>query len=262
MEGHLPVRMVLLLFSCAACEKAEKPMVRTEPWPAHAVPASASATLGKPGRPREYSVDRGSIRIDLIGRSGRTRASIDRLVGQLRFDPARPEQSTGEVKADLFSLKLLDPKSGEEDPSLTLRALWALELGNARPMEQRERERFAEFRVTEIEELEPHRAGAAPPSQFSVQAIAELTLHRFRVPLRAHFEVRPIEGAPNMAAAIKVRTARPLVIALFAHAIVPRGPDGLEISGADLPAPPREARVSAEILFRSRPIGATATAEP
>lgn len=233
------------------CDKQEKPKVRTEPWLATSASRSSSAPTGKTIR---YLVDQSSIQIELRAKEGRSTGSIDRVEGFLNFDPVRPEETRGSLRADLFSLKLLRPNQSEEDPESTLRALWALELGPTRPSEERERERFAELRLAGLQKVSASEASIDRSSKVLLKAFLELTLHRFRVPLMADLELQPVAGPTGTPWMLRVRTQRPLVVSLLGHEIVPRAADGRVVSAPEAREAPREARISAEVLFRPESI--------
>lgn len=228
--------LLLALVLTFGCKRAEKPPQRTEPWLAH---PSASAPATSPEVER-YELAEGNVRVELRGPRGRATATLGKLEGQLTLNPVHLEKTRGEIRADLLSLDF-------EDPSLDLSALRALELEPDVPNEARERDRFAKLRVVGFENPRPSEGTSQRRGPTS--AFVELTLHRFRVPLTLELAV---ERSPKRGAPLRVRTRRPIVVDLAAHDLVAedRAP-GTEVArGASSPGY-REARVSAELSFRS-----------
>jgi len=243
--------------NAAACKKQEKPKVRTEPWPAPAVSASGSvrsqATI-------PYVLERASVEIEFRAKKRRTIGRLARVEGDLTFDPIRLERTRGAVRADLLDLRLYPYGQEEEDASLTLAALRALELTAGRPNEERERGRFAELNIVGFE-LPAPATGERPRAKAVVKAFVELTLHRFRVPYTVELEVELVHDTPGAPPKLRARTYRPLVVPLVAHDILPR-----ERGGSLSPSPTaaldrefaRDARISAELSF----LPAAASASP
>lgn len=225
--------------------------MRTEPWPAPAVSVSAVTT---PGATMKYALASGSVQIELKGKRERLLGSIERLEGELEFDPARLENSRGTVRADLSSSSFSAPGAASgEDSELTLGALRALELGPDRPSEERERDRWAIVRVIGFEApKKDERANAR--TRAAVRAFAELTLHRFRVPVTLELDVELVPEAGGGAPELRVRTRRPLLVQLSAHDLVARDPAKSEAAGGSARAREgiREARVSAELSWTPR----------
>lgn len=259
-------RHIALLLSVAilglGCRKEEKPQVRTEPWAAPRVSTSSSAPLGAGIR---YVLDRGSVQIDLGTKARRTTARIDRVEGSLDLDPVRLERTRGSVRFDLLGMSLFGAGETEEDPSLTLRALGALDLTPERPSEERERVRFAEVRVVGFDLPSAAEAAGRRSDKAALRAFIELTLHRFRVPHTVDLQVEWVSDADGGPETLSVRTRRPLVISLVAHDILPKEKDGSTSSdptrsmGHEFA---REARVSAELWFHPTPAEGTNSGNP
>lgn len=229
--------LVLPLLLFAGCKKAEQPALRTEPWPAPAVSASSSRKSSGIVR---YELVQGSAEVELRGKRPSAVARLARLEGQVELDPLHIEKTRAELRADLLALDF-------EDPSLVLQALHALELGPDAPSEERERDRWAKLRIVGFEN-KPPSAGPRRPNRVSqVSAFAELTLHRFRVPVPIELEV---ELPSDPKAPLRVRTRRPIVVDLEAHDLAPLD---LALAGSGAgSARYSEARVSAELSFRPR----------
>lgn len=226
--------------------------MRTEPWPAPRIATSAGVPRGEP---IEYVLDSGRIDIELKTKKGRITGQLDRLTSTLTFDPVHVERTRGSVRADLLDLELSAGARDEADPSLLARAFRWLEIDASRPEEDRERDRWAEVRVVGFEPPS-ERAGSNRRRASRVSAFAEVTLHRFRVPLTLDLEVELLSDTDAGISRLRARTRRPFVVSLAAHDILPRDATGQvtlsERSGQALDFP-REARVSAELTWRPAP---------
>jgi hypothetical protein len=239
---------------CGACQKKEeKRKVRTEPWPAPVLSVSASTLQGERAR---FTLESGKVRIEVKLARARVEGSVQRLDGELELDLGHVDSTRGRVRADLLDLNFWpagDSKS--PDGTLTWQALRALELDADRAADERERDRWAELRVVGFEATPTYKSFASTfgKGATEIRALAELTLHRFRVPVTLELEVEPVSGADGALPSVRVRTRRPLVVSLAAHDVVAQRAPAAETAGrpgASEKDRVREARVSAELLFR------------
>jgi len=239
--SHRTVAVVLALACASGCERRPKRTLRTEPWPAPAVSSAApSAVL----RALHYVVDGGRVRIELGGKGAKPVATLSAISGDIELDPVRLERSRATLNADLLSLSVTT--EGNEDPSLTARALDWLELGAERPAPERERDRFARIEINAFEGVPAD--SQALPRRAHVVAHGTLTLHHFRVPIELALEVDRNSSDDSR---LMIRTQRPFVVSLASHDILSRDARG-ELAGISEVGTVvgRDARVSAEISAR------------
>jgi hypothetical protein len=223
-----------LLLSLAACRRAEKRVLRTEPWLAS---ASASASAGRGVGSARYTVSRGKITIDLRVDGRPTQATLSRVEGSLDIDFRDPARTRAKLSADLMSLTV---ENGENDEAeLRTRALERLGVTE----QSAESDRRVELLLTAVEPGPATRRGGSAAAQ------AELTLHRFRVPLLLELELElgaDDAGVPGM---ITVRTRRPFVVSLSAHGLASEAPSARTTPFfSPRPTLARDARISAEIV--------------
>lgn len=251
----LSLRFTLPLLAAAAlagCKEKEKAPTRTEPWPAPALSVSSAVQLGDT---IAYELEAASVELELRGKRARATGKLVGFEGTVELDPSVFHRSRGHVRFDLSTLELAssDP-APEADPAVMLAALRALELTADRPAEQRERVRWAEARITGFDRP-PDRDESAPRGRkTAVRAYADVTLHRFRVPMTLELEVELEPASGGGLGKLRVRTRRPVTIPLPSHDILPRDASGTVTLtppsgfGGEVP---REVRVSAELTFRA-----------
>ncbi|MFZ5896765.1 MAG: hypothetical protein ACOY0T_37255 [Myxococcota bacterium] len=246
--------LLIALLALSACERKEKRVLRTEPWPAPvALSASSAAPVTPAGEPVRYAVDSARVTIELPARKKKPVASLAKVEGDIDLDVQRPENTRAELRADLLSLTLSE--KGRDAPELLAKAFDWLEISGNKAPEERDKNRSVRLEITGFDPVavaEDARRGRPSP----VVARGNLTLHHFRVPVTLELDVqlRPaVGGEPSR---LSIRTRRPLVVSLVAHDILPRDPqgallaDGLRSLGTDVG---REARISAEISATGAP---------
>lgn len=247
----LALVVVAALVGCKEKEKEKEPS-RTEPWPA---PVLSVQRPIQPGDTIPYELHNASVTLEIRGKRARATGKLVGLEGTVDLDPSVFHRSRGHVRFDLSTLELAsnDP-APEADPAAMLAALRALELTVDRTPEQRERVRWAEVRITGFDPP-PDRDDSAPRGRkTAVRAYAEVTLHRFRVPMTFDLEVELETPSAGALGELRVRTRRPVTIALPSHDILPRDASGTVTLtppagfGGEVP---REARVSAELTFKA-----------
>lgn len=253
MTPKATIALVTAIAAIAAgvgCKRAEKRVLRTEPWPAPAVASSsplARATVA-------YHVERGAVRVDLSTRKAKPLVTLERIEGRVDVDYSELVRTRGNIRVDLLSLSASGGEGGQVDPSLTRRAFDWLELGSLVPQADRDQNRWAELRLTA---LAVEEEGHATPSRKGARrghavGYAELTLHRFRVPVTVDLEVE-LDGAEGIPESLRIRTRRPLTVPLAAHDILPRASDGTlatESLGALGTQVAREGRVTVDMSLR------------
>jgi hypothetical protein len=220
-----------LVLSLAACRRAEKRVLRTEPWLAS---ATASASAGRVVPSARYTVTRGNVTIELRVDGRPTRATLSRVDGSLDIDFRDPAKTRGKLSADLLSFTVENDQA-----ELRTRALERLGVTE----QSQSADRRVELSLTAVE------PGPATPRGGSATAQVELTLHRFRVPLLLELELElgaPDAGVPGM---ITVRTRRPFVVSLSAHELASEAPSARSTPFfSRRPTLGRDARISAEIV--------------
>lgn len=242
---------LVVLFLLSACERKAKPVVRTEPWPAPLSSAGPSPSERPAGASVRYRVEQAEIRLELPARKAKPRGAIATVSGTIDLNPAELEKTRARLEADLLSLHL-ENQSGEADAALLARAFTWLELDPERDREARRTERYA---VLELRALERSESGGdgAQQGRANVTAHAELTLHRFRVPVTLELEVKLDQGDAGVEDTLSIRTLRPLVVSLASHDILPRDTRGNLLSNELASAfneVGREARISAKLVAR------------
>jgi hypothetical protein len=220
-----------LVLSVAACRRAEKRVLRTEPWLAS---ATASASAGRVVRGARYTVTRGEVTIELRVDGRPTRATLSRVDGSLDIDFREPAKTRGRLSADLLSFRVEN-----DEAELRTRALERLGVTE----QSHDADRRVELLLTAVD------PGPATPRGGSAVAQAELTLNRFRVPLLLELELElgaEDAGVPGM---ITVRTRRPFVVSLSAHQLASEPPSARSPPFfSRRPTLARDARISAEII--------------
>jgi polyisoprenoid-binding protein YceI len=245
----LPMLVVLLVL--VACERKPKRVVRTEPWPAPLASAGPTPSASPSGASIRYRIERAEIRLELPARRAKPRGAIATVSGTIDLDPAQLEKTRARLEADLLSLSF-ENQDGEADAARLARALTWLELNPEREADARPAERYAVLEITALERSEPPIDGV-PTGRANVTAHAELTLHRFRVPVTLELEVKLEQSDAGSTDILSIRTLRPLVVSLAAHDILPRDARGNVLSdelASAFTEVGREARVSAKLVAR------------
>jgi hypothetical protein len=258
-------RPILLLCSVAAlggaCSKPEPAPERTEPWPAPA--------LQQPHRARvvPYAIaDPSEILVSLSTREA-TLVGVMRVAsGRLQIDLHELSRTRGTIRVDITSLRMPGSESVAESRRQTAVAQNWLDVGSNQPEPERDRKRWAEFVISEIEEVSANAAhegkrvkhsqlrpsdsglrqapegtdgalGAAPSGEVrEVRMVArgELSLHGYRVEhttrLRVRFHYRAAAGAQETPSKLTIETRSPLAVSLAAHDIKPRDASGVFIA--------------------------------
>ena len=218
--------LLVLVSLCAGCRREEKRPVRTEPWLA----SNSSAQVQQSASRASYTVSRGTVTVELRVDGQTERATISRVEGTFEVNFGNPAQTRGRLSADLSSLDF-------ESEALDGPARERLGLKSQSP----ESERYAELVLTAVNPGSGERRGSAA-------AQAELTLHRFRVPVLLDLEV-DLGAKTDAPGTISVRTRRPFVVSLPAHDLVPEAAGVRRTpSGPPRPTVGKEARISAEIV--------------
>lgn len=148
----LPLSVALLQLGCS---KPEPPPTRTEPWPAQS--SSARGQLAATG-PWEWWIEprgEGSFVLEAPKRTLRGRVRVVR--GELQLDPQNLMGLRGRIALDLGSL-VVEGADGEDDRAESSHAQNWLDIGASRPVTERERARWAEFRIQRVVEATPKSA--------------------------------------------------------------------------------------------------------
>jgi hypothetical protein len=256
----------ILLVCCGAalsgaCSKSEPPPQRTEPWPAPA--------LQQPRPPPvvSYSIARQSeILVSLSTREATLSGVMSVVSGSLQVDLHDLSRTRGTIRVDVTSLRMQGSGSVAESRRQTADAHNWLDIGSNQPEPERDRKRWAEFVILEIDEVstdaahagkrvrvvEPRpsssgmprepggsAAGLAAPRagevrEVQVLARGELSLHGYRVEhsarLRVRFHYPTAAEAGQTPSQLTVETRSPLSVSLAAHDIKPRDSSGVFIA--------------------------------
>lgn len=238
--------LVLVLASCA--KDPPPPPERTEPW--QNVPTTApKGTLAA-----RFAVEsRCQAIVTLPAKEETPRGTIRVARGELRTNLLDLSTTTGSVELDVASIAM-DPVKGQDALESTRMARNWLNVGDSRPEAERERQRWARFEITSVEDLshsdvfearairvpvatadgEAADPDAGAPFEelrrIRLTAVGRLTLHEIRVEKKVPLELelrwrRPAEGR-EPPTALHIRTRKPLVVTLAAHDIVPRDTRG------------------------------------
>ncbi len=273
--------LVMALVVASGCSKQEPaPPEPTEPW--LNVPAPSAA-------PRDvvaarFAVEpRAEARVSLPGKEATPRGTLRVARGELSTNLLDLTETTGTVAFDVASIAM-EAERDQDAKELTRTARNWLSVGDSRPEAERERLRWAEFRITSIEDssatnlfdvrAKPYapptadggqdaQAEAGPPlgesRRVRLTAIGQLTLHSVRTEKKVSLEVTffwneaPEGREPPHAA--QVTTRRPLSVTLAAHEILPRNAQGVvtaaekKLLGVQVG---REAQVDATFDLRAR----------
>jgi hypothetical protein len=225
----------LALFALC-CRREQKPIPRTEPWPA---PALSHSAAGPEAVRATYSVTEGRVTVDVKVNERSVRGVIPVVLGTLDVNFASAEASRAKLRFDLSSFVV------EGDAELTARARTVLGLeGGDVPEEAR----YAELAVTGLD------PSARRGARRTMTAQADLTLNRVRVPVLLDLEVERRPGDAASPDRLVVRTRQPVTVSLPAHGLAsgtraakPGAPD------AARPALGPSARISAEINAQTVP---------
>lgn len=247
---------LVLIAPIAGCERKAKRVLRTEPWPAPAVSASAGSAV-IPGQPLRYEITSASVHIELPAKKAKPSGKFSNVKGTIKLDPVRLERTSAKLDVDLLSLSLWSAKNKDaEDPALLARAFDWLEVSAERGGEARELNRYATLELDGFEPPATREDDARTWRSGRVVAHGTLTLHHFRVPVVLELDVELGDKSGKNPDLLKIRTRKPLVVALAAHDILPRDergtllPKELTTLGSEVG---REARISAELEARPAP---------
>ena len=271
--------LLALALPLASCSKPEPPPERTEPWPApqaHSAPENlvVRCSLTKPSE----------VVVTMRAREGKLSGVIRVLTGELEVDLLDLSRTRGKIRIDVGSIRMGDPGESSEARQQTTEALNWLDLGSNQPPAKRERDRWAEFVIVEIEDLSApaahegrrvKRSRRPPPAdggddvsptdatgevrEVTLLARGRLTFHAYRVEhavrLRArfHYPAEPTPGAKPTRLVIETRS--PVKVSLAAHDVKPRDGAGVFMaSGVKLwgVKVAREARVSLRLTAQPR----------
>lgn len=161
------------------------------------------------------------------------------LSGELFIDPAHLDQSTALVKADLKLLTLYQQKRGDDHQAYGERVKSDLQNDHARgwlqldakdgevTAEQAEQNRFAELKISKLEDLSASDVTQLTGAERKVTATAsgDFRLHGRKASKRAKIELT-FKYAGDRLEAVEVKTLEPFVIALEEFEVHPRDAAG------------------------------------
>ena len=237
--------------------------------------SSAEAAPGVRAASIRYVIDRANVELRLPARRAALVGKLTEISGEIELSPSAMEDSRATLRADLLSLILSaeptrDPrpsKRGKAAPadgvalsaensnaSFVARAFDWLEISAGRAASDREQNRYAELVVRAL--TRPSNEANSERETTRVTALAELTLHRFRVPISLELDVRWDAEDGSEPRGLTIRTRRAFVIQLAAHDILPRDARGsiqTRELGKDGREPYREVHITAELHAHPAP---------
>ncbi len=249
---------------------------RSEPWVA---PSGSSRERSAPLR---LSVaERSETTFVLAAKEGRVAGSFRVARGELETDLYDLGQTRGSILVDLASVMIEGADGGDDRMAAETAQNW-LAVGASVPEAEREKLRWARFRIERVEHLRvrapqqgrrprgPARASAGAPSvggaemdevrESELDAVGKLLVHGYEVELRVpvtllfHYQGEPAPGRKPTRVDIATRSAIPVL--LDAHDIRPRDSAGnllardLRLLGTKIG---REASVSARLTTYPAP---------
>ncbi len=187
----------------------------------------------------------------------------DAVEGEIHVDLTDTTKTTALIKVDLDKLTLFQQKREDEkgefgekvksDKQNEHAKAW-LEISEDAPKELREKHRFAEFKITSLEDVSVKDLTKATgvERKLTATAVGEFRLHERKVSKKAKLEAT-IKFDGNRASAMTVKTVEPVVVGLEEHDVRPREAFG-KLAKATLSAMgskvAKEAPIELEIIAR------------
>ncbi|MFT3928458.1 MAG: YceI family protein [Myxococcales bacterium] len=196
--------------------------------PASAPPAPPQAVVSASA---SYQVE-GSGRVSFLidAPLEKIKGNWSRTGGQLKVDPAKLDQTRGEVSMDLSTLKITTFSDPNQNATQAGHALNWLETGDEVAPEARARFRQAVFRIEKIVSAQP-TAFAEGATQCNAVVEGDMTLHG----ITSHHQVEvsiSAEGDPKAPSALRVTSTKPVRLSLKTHDVKPRDLAGRFLAGA------------------------------
>jgi polyisoprenoid-binding protein YceI len=203
----------------------------------HAAEAASALVPSRPASDQAlpFSVDGASSKVSFLMEapiekiSGEAPGALD---GELFVDASDVGRSTGLVKVDLEKLVLYQEKRDNENAAFTEKkkndlqnqhARTWLEISSDAPSEVREANRFAEFRITRLENpsIANVAAQAGAERKLTATVVGDLRLHGRKKEQRAKVEVA-FTFAGDKPTQVRVRTLEPMPVSLEDYDVRPR----------------------------------------
>ena len=152
--------------------------------------------------------------------------------GELFVDPEDLRRTTGLIKVDLKRLELFQQRRSAEQGDYGARVkserqnehmrTW-LEIADDAPTDVRERNRYVEFKLLEIDDPNPPRLS---PSSTAEQKLTAKVRGELRLHGRKSTQITPVEALfqfeGNRPKSVAIRTLQPIAISLEEHDVRPR----------------------------------------
>lgn len=217
---------LLLCLAAAACQKHE---------PENLAPAASALAPAKPAAPKAVTVDveSGSSQVKFLMQaaiekiSGEAPGSVE---GQLFIDLEDITKTTGLVKVDLDKLTLYQERREDEKQAFSEKkkndlqnqhARTWLEISADTPDDVRKANRFAEFKITRVENASQTNVTGAGEHKITATVVGDFRLHGRKSEKRAAVEIT-LKNAADKLESVTVKTTSPLAIGLEEFDVRPR----------------------------------------
>jgi hypothetical protein len=163
------------------------------------------------------------------------------VTGTLTVDLLDLTRTRGTIRADVASIEIGTADDTGDQRRESAEARNWLDVGSSQPEAVRERRRWAEFVIREIQQPSapaahagrrlPGGAGTSELREVTCRAVGDLTLHGYRVATTADLRVRftyPRASDPSLRPTrVEVETRTPVLVSLAVHDIRPRDASGV-----------------------------------
>ncbi|MCC6214872.1 MAG: hypothetical protein IT376_08395 [Polyangiaceae bacterium] len=240
----------------ASCEREKPPPPRTEPWPAQAQDSGAPAVR----HGYEVAAD-AAVTFELPVPAGGPRGRFRVARGSLEIAPDDLARTTGTIELDVASVLVEGADVAESRQRSQVAQSW-LDVGASRPEVERERLRWARFRLKEITrasaqaawagravslpaadaaaaDATPDGGPAAPAAEVAARSVelevrGDLELHGRRIEQPLGLRVTFYFSAPPAPGVVPSRvvldTPQPFTVALATFDIAPRDARGARVA--------------------------------
>jgi polyisoprenoid-binding protein YceI len=168
--------------------------------------------------------------------------------GMIDVDPSDLTKTRGQVDMDLDDLKTFTFDDASKNTAQTEHAHNWFEIGTDVAPDVKERNRWARFTITAIEQATPTKLADAPDHggrAVKVVAKGDLKLHGVTAPKTVTLTA-VFSGPPDAPTSVRLKTSEPFAVSLNEHDVKPRDAIGKFISG------------SLEVVLRNKKIVDTA----